>query len=351
MVRASNGRRFFVGFAFAIQIAGFSTAAVAQTSGYALGQGLNVGAFNVAGYATVEATAREDERAALLIEDLSLFISGAVNKAINPFIEAELAEADLWIEGQPPLTNVNPRIDLERIYNDFIVDEHLTLRVGKMLSPVGEWNSIHAGPLVWTTTRPLTTYLNYPEFISGISAITDGLLDDRLRIEAYWQPAGDIDGPNPATAVHLFRDTFGIHVRWALGLNDKIGLSVQQSDVRGTGERQRLVGLNGRVTVGSLEVESELTWTSLTAAAVPLRHRNEYAGYLQGSFELADRWYLVSRGEFFKGRDFDGTSRNFLIGINYRPNSPIAWKLEYVKQSGRNLGISSGLIASFNILF
>lgn len=38
-----------------------------------------------------------------------------------------------------------------------------------MLSPVGEWNTIHAAPLIWTTTRPMTTYRSFPEYTSGLA--------------------------------------------------------------------------------------------------------------------------------------------------------------------------------------
>lgn len=334
-----------------IGLVGLSGGAAAQTNDYILGQGLNIGAFNIAGYATVEAETKKGEDARLLVDDLSLFIKGSINKAINPFLEAELAEANLWVEGDSPLGSVHPRLDIERIYNDFIFTENLTLRVGKILSPVGEWNSIHAGPLVWTTTRPLTTYRNFPEFASGMSVIADGLGSGQVRAEAYWQPLGDIDGPSPYNVAFLFRNTAGLHVEWPLGLTDKIGFSLQRADIRGTQEQQLLVGFNGRFTFGRLEVESELTRTWLSDPIPTRRHKNEFAGYLQGAFGITDQLFLVGRGEIYRDRDFDRVSRNFLIGLNYRPRAPIAWKLEYVHQSGTNLGISSGLTASFNILF
>lgn len=344
-------RRLLFAALFCIQAIGIHSRAFCQTSDYVLGQSLNVGAFNIAGYATVEANARQGEAAGLLVDDLSLFIKGSINKAFNPFIEAEIAEANLWFEGQRPFEDVHPRVAIERIYNDFVIDSHYTVRVGKMLSPVGEWNSIHAGPLVWTTTRPLTTRRNYPEFVSGVSAIAEGLGNSPLRLEAYWQPGRDIDGPSPARVPYLFHNTVGLHAEWALDLADKIGMSLQRSDVRGTSEKQTLVGLNGRSTLGALELETEITWTSLRNPLSTRRHTNEYGGYLQGALEVAENWRLVGRGEIFRDRGFDRVSRNFLIGLNYRPRSPIAWKLEYVKQSGQNLGISSGLFASFNTLF
>ncbi|MCB2106256.1 MAG: hypothetical protein KDE14_01090 [Rhodobacteraceae bacterium] len=326
-------------------------AAHAQSDDYILGQGLNAGSFNIAGYATVEAHAKKGQDAGLLIDDLSLFVKGSVNRVINPFLEVEMAEADLWFEGSPPLKNIDPRVDIERLYNDFILDDHVTFRVGKILSPVGEWNSIHAGPLVWTTTRPLTSYRNYPEFVTGVSAIAEGLGAQELRVETYWQPGSDLDGPDPSNVAYLFHNTYGLHAELPLGLTDKIGLSLQGADVKGTREKQFLVGLNGRFTLDRLEIETEMTWTALKHPLVVRKHKTEYAGYVQGAFAISDKLYLIGRGEFFRDRNFDRTSRNFLIGLNYRPKAPISWKLEYVEQSGPNLGISSGPIASFNILF
>lgn len=334
-----------------VQIAGFQPTAFAQPSDYILGQGLSVGPFNIAGYSTIEVETKKGEDARLLVDDLSLFIKGSINKAINPFLEAEIAEVNLWSEGTSPLGDMAPRLDIERIYNDFILTDHVTLRAGKMLSPVGEWNSIHAGPLVWTTTRPLTTFRNYPEFITGVSAIADNLGGDRIRVEAYWQPAGDIDGPDPMAVAHLFRNAFGFHVEWPLGLTDKVGFSLQSAELKGTQEQQLLVGLNGRFTFGRLEVESEFTHTSLTRPLPSRRHKSEFAGYLQGAYGISETLYFIGRGEFFRDRDFDRASRNYVIGLNYRPRQPIVWKLEYVEQSGLHLGISSGLTASFNILF
>jgi len=40
-----------------------------------------------------------------------------------------------------------------------------------MLSPVGEWNEIHAAPLVLTTVRPAVTYQNFSEYLTGGSLL------------------------------------------------------------------------------------------------------------------------------------------------------------------------------------
>ncbi|MFX6815264.1 hypothetical protein ABTH42_18965, partial [Acinetobacter baumannii] len=72
-------------------------------------------------------------------------------------------------------------LDLERIYVDWAQADELKFRFGKFLTPVGRWNLIHAQPLVWTTSRPLTTEAAFPTNATGgmvfgtLSSIGQGL--------------------------------------------------------------------------------------------------------------------------------------------------------------------------------
>jgi hypothetical protein len=58
---------------------------------------------------------------------------------------------------------------VERLYNDTYLTSSTALRLGKMLSPVGEWNEIHAAPLVLSAVRPAVTYRNFSDYTTGIS--------------------------------------------------------------------------------------------------------------------------------------------------------------------------------------
>src|SRR4029077_9862208 len=57
---------------------------------------------------------------------------------------------------------------VERMYLDVEVSDAVNLRGGIFLPPVGRWNTIHAAPLVWTTSRPLSTERPFDPNLTGV---------------------------------------------------------------------------------------------------------------------------------------------------------------------------------------
>jgi hypothetical protein len=318
---------------------------------YHLGEGYTVGNVNIAGYINLVAEAPRHGKTEVVGDDISLFVSGRVNKYFNPFFEAELSGATLWREDDNLFPDNNHDIILERLYNDSHLTGNFTLRIGKMLTPVGEWNNIHAAPLVWTTTRPMTTYRSFPEYTSGLSFNYTPSDDTLPEIQLYRQPNGELV-PRPKTLVtrEYLRAT-GIHLNWVYGLTDKVGLSFQHATINHTSETQTLLGFNARKTLSALQIETETTYTHVTGVN-PARYRDdEWGAYLLGSFILNDRWSLLARYEYFSDRNTIASSRNALLGFSWRPDPAMVWKLEYVQQKGAMLDIDSGIFASFSVLF
>ena len=62
------------------------------------------------------------------------------------------------------------RFDVARLYLEYTVSELLRLRVGRFLTPVGQWNEDHAEPLTWTPMRPLATYRPFAKSLTGVMA-------------------------------------------------------------------------------------------------------------------------------------------------------------------------------------
>jgi hypothetical protein len=60
--------------------------------------------------------------------------------------------------------------ELERLYLEYAFGDALRLRAGRFLTPVGQWNEIHAQPLTWTALRPLTTYRPFSKTTTGLEA-------------------------------------------------------------------------------------------------------------------------------------------------------------------------------------
>lgn len=319
---------------------------------YQLGEGYNVGMLNISGYSNLTLDVPSNGSTELMLDDLSLFLSARYNRYINPFVEFELTSAPIFIEGTGFLHGGSPRLVVERAYNDIQLTDELALRIGKMLSPVGEWNTIHAAPLVWTTIRPLTTYYNFSEFASGISLLyndPEGLLPD---VQVYYQPSDEFFREPRGVKAFRYQNVAGINVAFTGDLQKRFGLSVQHAENIDYGEHQVLAGIDGRFNLGPLRLESEMTYTWITRQDItPHRHQNEWGGYVQAIYAVDDQWSLVSRGEIFQSRHQENTSDHLLFGVVYRPIPAVSFKTEYIETFGPQLDFSRGFYASMAVLF
>lgn len=324
---------------------------VAVAGEYHLGQGYTTGNVNVAGYFNLVVDDPANGKAELIVDDLSLFVSGHFSKVFNPFFEAEVSGASILRESGTLFSDNKPDVVLERLYNDSYLTEELTLRVGKMLTPVGEWNGIHAAPLVWTTSRPLTTYRSYPEYTSGVSLNYAGQNPNMPEVQIYWQPDGEMLPKPKALVVREYTNAAGVHLNWPIGLNDKIGVSLQHADVNGNDEEQSLLGFNAKKTFGKFQFETEATYADLNGNNPARLRDHEWGVYVLGAYALTDKLYAMARHEHFVDRETAQSSRNTLLGLSYRPDPAIVMKAEYINNNGAKLGIHTGFYASFTVLF
>lgn len=315
--------------------------------------------FSFTGFTNFTYMAPSGQNTTLNVDDLGVFGSGHLNRALNPFFEAELAGVVLAQQGGDPLSAGYPHILLERFYNDSELTNNLTLRIGKILSPVGEWNLVHVPPLVMTTVRPLVSFRGFSEFASGASLLYSGNKGMLPDIQVYADAMHSIRPRPQDIIVRYYKDVSGLHLNWPLGLNDKVGLSLQRAQVTNTGEHQILAGINFNKEFGPLELDTEAFHTQFSGTRIDRLRDNEWGAYVQGTYELSERWHLVGRYEYFVDRGSivnsinDMASRNALLGVAYKAASasPRVWKLEYIQQYGQQLDIQTGLYASFSNLF
>ena len=314
-------------------------------------QPVNPGNFNYSGYVEVIASNPSAGKAKLVVDDVSLFITGHVNKWLNPFLETELTRITVLQAGGRLFSNNSGDVDLERLYNDSHLTDNLSLRVGKMLTPFGEWNLVHASPLVWTTTRPMTTYRGFNQFTSGISLNYADIKSALPEIQLYMQPSGEILPKRTLMFLRNYVHVAGLHLNWPSGLNDKLGLSFQHAQVENTDEQQTLAGFNFNKEFGPLALETEGFHAHLSGINAARVRDNEWGAYLQGAYALNEHWNLLGRYEYFADRGYSTASEHSLLGASYKSAPSTIWKLEYVKQHGQQLNISTGLFASFSAFF
>lgn len=318
---------------------------------YHLGEGYTVGNINIAGYLNLVAESPHGGKAQLVGDDLSLFVGGRFNRYLNPFFEAEFSGATIWRESGSLFSDNHPEFVLERLYNDSNLTEHLTLRIGKMLTPVGEWNSIHAAPLVWTTTRPMTTHRSFAEYTSGLELHYTPQESAHPEIQVYWQPGRELMPRPKAHATREYQRSAGLHLNWGSGLTDKVGISLQHAQLNDNDQSQTLAGINARKTLGKLQIETEATYTRIFGQNPAQVRDGEWGAYLLGGYAINDKWSLIAHYEYFSDRNATSGSQNALLGLSWRQNPAVVWKLEYVKQRGALLDVSTGVVASLAVLF
>ncbi|MGC2047684.1 MAG: hypothetical protein WA635_03620 [Gallionella sp.] len=326
-----------------------------QAEGYELGQGLPVGNFLLSGYVNIELVDRFDAPTKLDLDDLSLFASGRINKWVNPFLEAELSKYTLIQQGGG---SGGGEFVIERIYNDSIVSEHGTLRVGQMLTPLGYWNLVHAAPLIPIITRPFTTARGFEAYASGVSWLHDPMNNASPNWQLYWQPDTEWFKRPASLAPRSFHNVYGGQINMPLGLLDKIGASFQHGQLIETGETFTLYGINANKTFGKLQLESEAITANFSGTvlpgATPRVHDNESGIFGLADYAITPKWHGILEGEYYQDHTVSESSRNTLVAAAYKPSVPVVWKLEYIHQAGVTASfatISTGWKASFSTLF
>lgn len=328
---------------------------VCQAEGYELGQGLPVGDYLLSGYVNIELVDRFDAPTKLNLDDLSLFASGRINKWANPFLEAELTQYTLIQQGGG---SGGGDFVIERIYNDSTISEHGTLRIGKMLTPLGDWNLVHAAPLIPVITRPFTTARGFEEYASGVSWLHDPMSDAIPNWQLYWQPDTEWF-PRPASqAPRSFRNVYGGQVSKPSGLLDKIGACFQHGQLIETGETFTLYGMNATKSYGKLQLQGEAITANFTGTVLPGASPRVH-DYESGIFGLADyaitpKWHGILVGEYYQDHTVSESSRYTSVVAAYKSSVPVVWKLEYIHQAGVTASfatIRTGWKASFSTLF
>ncbi len=319
---------------------------------YTLGNGYNIGPWNLSGYSTVElhAPTQQQKKINLFLDEIAVFGQARLFQYLNPFFEIEYANQPLYTEGKGGFSKAG-RFDLERVYNDALITSKLTFRLGKMLAPVGEWNQIHANPLVATEIRPLTTYLNFSEFVTGFSFIYTPETEWLPDMELYYQPWTELIPKGLKSRPVRYKNVSGIHLQYGDEFSGQIALSIQHAELTTRKERQTVYTIDGIYDFEFVKLSSQIFYASIYGSEIKRRYNDEWGGYLQLVTPVTERWSLVGRGETFKQRDAIESQQNAVFGINYRTYNTVVWKLEYVLHRGADLGINEGVFGSFGVIF
>ena len=324
-----------------------ATAFANETDGaYRLGSGYSLGdtGLRIGGYASTQISVPRSAPWSFEVSDLSLFLTWDNGSRLHFFSELEAGE--LLSAGRHQSLGVqNAQFDFERFYLDSLVNNNLTVRLGKFLTPVGEWNLIHAAPLVWTTFRPVATQNLFSTHASGLMLHGSvNVINRQLEYSVY----GDItDNIDPHRSKNSFDNALGAHLRYFFSDTLQIGASVADfvlHDLKST--RYYLTGLDVSWSYKKFELSSEMVYRTSDHAGIASTGQ----GFVQGVVPLNLHWFIVGRYEFFEQLQ-DKAGQVGLLGLAYKPLPPIVLKLDYQLGVHNETLAPDGLSASFAILF
>lgn len=308
---------------------------------YAPGRGLALGStgIHLGGYASLAVTRDEGDPAELAMKDLSLFVLWQAIPRLHVFSELEVEDA-FRIDDEGDVGSPDDRFSVERLYADLGLMDALRLRGGVFLTPVGRWNLVHADPLVWTTSRPLTTEVPFDPRSTGVVAHGTFFPDvGSIDYSLYAQLDDPLEGNPPFTPA---KHAVGGRLVWTGDRALSVGASVQSAERRG-GWRH-LGGLDVLWNVGRVELQGEaIVQDGGTRPAT-------WGLYLQAAVEVRPRLYLIERFEHFA--DARAPEVNLVAsGLLYRllPNAVV--KVEYLAADTSAPNAAPGFKSSVAMLF
>jgi hypothetical protein len=318
---------------------------------YKWGRGINIPSANlrVGGYTNIIYENFDQNPDFAAIDDLSLFITWNPTAKLHFFSELEFEDA---ITSDKVEFSRNTFL-VERLYLDFLFNESFKFRFGKFLTPVGIWNTIHAAPLVWTTSRPLVT----EEFIfsphaTGLMLNGNFVLNDQnLELSVYIDDTSDLDPHKKNTT---FKNALGVRINYEIVNHLNLGFSYLafKNQAKFNSSRSHLFGFDLLWKKKNFEIQSEFIYR-----IAGKRQDNETGLYIQGVVPLGHHFSAVGRYEFLYGtHQFNkisekGTLNLGVVGLAWRPFSPLVIKAEYRFGGNNSIVAPNGFITSVSTFF
>jgi hypothetical protein len=318
---------------------------LAMTPAYELGRGLRLGdsGFTLGGYSSLQFQELQNADSRASLAHLSMFVWWEGESRLKFF--SEIDSQDLLSADEQSGDNDNRFFSIERLYFEYALNDSLTLRAGKFLTPIGRWNQIHADPLVWTTSRPLITVNLFPDHASGAMAFGNMEMFGRQAEYTVYTSFGTDVRPDPTE--NPFNEAFGGRLNFPVDENLQLGFSLASFDqIAIIEEHEVLVGADFIWSSHGYEASGEGAYRRSSYGT----QHDANGGFLQGVAPLADKLYAVGRIESIHNPDMQEDTRLWVLGLNYRRSRAMSLKVEFIH--GINQTISEpGFLSSVSVLF
>lgn len=331
-----------------------------QPAPYTLGQGLYFPehGLRIGGYANVHYYNVSGHPGTLRLRDISLFLTKDLGARWQLFAEVDAGDALSLSHNHSG--GQHSELDVERLYVDYHANQAITFRVGKFLTPVGQWNLIHADPLTWTVSRPLSTSAAFARHVDG--AMMFGTFALHGHDLDYWVFADDSSNLGVGQEQDQAYSSFGAdgsirnNFRKAVGgrvlyhlLGDRLGVGMSYLDyeLQLPREKYQLAGLDFSWSSRYLDLTGEAIHRTGGGTDTPVEH----GGFLEAEVPLARRLYLIGRFERYHTSTPALTATLRTVGLNYRPVQGVVLKIEHRNGNHDTQLAPAGWLASIAVLF
>ncbi|HKJ92431.1 MAG TPA: hypothetical protein VJ957_04640 [Longimicrobiales bacterium] len=329
---------------------------------------------HLAGYASVvfgySPQNPSEDRTAVPAATAAILLSGTALPRLSYFGDFQAAS---WTDenwtGQREENNLN----IARLYAEYAFSDALRLRLGRFLTPVGQWNEIFAEPLTWTVLRPLTTYRPFAKSTTGVLlAGTVPVHGHDAGYAAYFSPP---DWSREETGESGFVRAAGGRIAMELRPGLVLGASTARFRVsrpyqpgdpeyaeggllppdtidspaeearEAEAEGRWLFGVDLSWDIGRLELLSEAVSLSRTAL-----RPGEHGGFLQAAIRVVDPVHLVLRSEVYDPV-YRSTVAVQTVGVTMRFFRHATFKLERQFTDHPSERVRDGWFVSLSALF
>ncbi len=327
---------------------------------YNWGRGLNISSANLilGGYVNLIFNHFESKQDVAALNDLSLFISWSPHARIRFFSELEMEN----LVTNHGVAGFDKSFSFERLYVDFLVTDSFSVRLGQFLTPVGLWNTIHAAPLVWTTSRPITTKNEiFPSQTNGLMLSKQFVINEHdLDFSLYFDNSDNLNprslnGNKHVNAKADFKYAIGSYIKYKVADPLSAGISYLAFKKRADTNlsTNHLLGLDLFWEKHGYEMQLELSYRTASD-----EQKNEINGYLQSVIPLGNKLFAIGRYEFIDGTHqlinsttVKGTTHIGLSALAWRPFIPFVVKAEYRFGDNNQQIAPSGFFTSVSMLF
>jgi hypothetical protein len=300
------------------------------------------------GYAVVAYRRVEGEPDTFDQEKFAVYFNSPLDDHVSVFAEIEFSHGVRFTEPGEGDDRDAGTVKVERALVDYHPADWAQVRVGKFLTPFGDWNVNHADPLHYTTSRPLVAELVFPETLTGI--LLQGTIFPGDWEVDYRLHVSNGSGERPDTEDANWRKGIGgrLAVRPVGGL--QLGASfLDDADDRYDDWHQQNFGVDFRWRPGALDLNGE--------AIVSRSEGDDSQGSPEGYFAEAaytfdERLTPVLRYEWLRRPRYGRAVRVGILGIAYRPLPPLLLKAEYqVRRGGLSTWRDNAFLASVATFF